>query len=169
MYVSQNRFASVDDHPYPANITDYIDSIADTIGAESDWELVSGDVFNNFAATGDWMRNYAPQLATVVNAGVRTLIYCGDADFVLNYVGLEAMLDNLDNEFSDDWDSQDLAPYAVNGQETGLYKNAGTLSYLRVYGAGHEVPAYQWGDLEVGEAAFQMFSQIMLNESLSST
>ena len=81
----------------------------------------------------------------------------------------------------------------MNGQVTGQYKNAGTFSYLRIYGAGHEVPAYkvccifsfcllflfflraeaddlrQFGKLAYGEAAAQFFMQIMRNESLSST
>ena len=35
--------------------------------------------------------------------------------------------------------------------------------------SGHEVPAYTHGSLAVGQAAFQMFSQIMSNNSLSST
>lgn len=35
--------------------------------------------------------------------------------------------------------------------------------------SGHEVPAYTHGTLAVGEAAFQMYSQIMGNSSLSST
>ncbi len=36
-------------------------------------------------------------------------------------------------------------------------------------GSGHEVPAYTHGSLSVGEAALQMFSQIMSNSSLVST
>lgn len=35
--------------------------------------------------------------------------------------------------------------------------------------SGHEVPAYAHGTLGVGEAAFQMYSQIMRNQSLAST
>jgi hypothetical protein len=42
-------------------------------------------------------------------------------------------------------------------------------SYVRIYGAGHEVPAYQNGTLAVGEAAFQIFSQTMNNQSVTST
>jgi hypothetical protein len=31
-------------------------------------------------------------LEVVINAGARTVIYDGDADFILNYIGAEAML-----------------------------------------------------------------------------
>ena len=34
---------------------------------------------------------------------------------------------------------------------------------------GHEVPAYKYGSLSAGEAALQMFSQIMSGQGLSST
>ena len=35
--------------------------------------------------------------------------------------------------------------------------------------SGHEVPAYKHGNLTTGEHALQFFSQIMSNQSLSST
>ena len=59
--------------------------------------------------------------------------------------------------------------YNVRGRPAGIYKNAGKFSYLRVYGAGHEVPAYKWRGLRRGEAALQMFDQIMSDHGLSST
>lgn len=33
--------------------------------------------------------------------------------------------------------------YTVNGVTAGQFKEAGTFSYVRIYGAGHEVPAYK--------------------------
>ena len=60
-------------------------------------------------------------------------------------------------------------PYTVRGQVAGQYRNAGAFSYLRVYGAGHEVPAYTIGSLGVGEAALQMFDQVMGMGPLVST
>jgi carboxypeptidase C (cathepsin A) len=50
------------------------------------------DVYNQFSASGDWMRSSLPDLETVINSGVRTVIYDGDADFILNYIGVEAMV-----------------------------------------------------------------------------
>ena len=57
----------------------------------------------------------------------------------------------------------------MNGTNAGIFKNAGTFSYARIFGAGHEVPAYKYGNLDYGQAAAQFFSQIMSNSSLSST
>ena len=41
------------------------------IGAETTWQETNTQVYNNFASTGDWMHNSAPDLETVINAGVR--------------------------------------------------------------------------------------------------
>ena len=36
-----------------------------------------------------------------------------------------------------------LSPYTVNGVHAGDFKNVGNLSFLKVFGAGHEVPYYR--------------------------
>ena len=151
------------------------------------------DIYDQFAASGDWMRSSRPNLEAVINAGVRTIIYAGDADFIVNYMGVEAMVRpsrafsslsyvsctdlvvfllqvaSLTTKFSAEFASQNFTTYMVNGKPAGLYKNAGTFSYLRFFGAGHEVPAYLWRDVPRGVAALQMFTQIMSGHQLSST
>ncbi|KAI0065290.1 alpha/beta-hydrolase [Artomyces pyxidatus] len=156
---------------YPPDLTSYLTSSAVTskIGSQSTWQETSDDVYNNFAQTGDWMRSSLPHLETVINSGVRTIVYDGDADFILNFNGVEAMVASLQTDFSAEFAQQSFANYTVNGQVAGLYKNAGTFSYVRFYGAGHEVPAYQWGSIPRGAAALQMFTQIMSNQSLTPT
>ncbi|KAF8636217.1 hypothetical protein AX17_003703 [Amanita inopinata Kibby_2008] len=155
--------------PYPPSITSYINSIASQVGAQGTWQEVSNNVYNNFAATGDWMRNSAPDLETVIKAGVRTIIYDGDADYILNFDGVEAMVDALQTQVTGLYQKQRFQTYTVQGQTAGQYKNAGTFSYIRIYGAGHEVPAYEYGQLQRGQAAAQIFTQIMSNQSLKST
>ncbi|KAI1797598.1 serine carboxypeptidase [Ganoderma leucocontextum] len=156
---------------YPPDLAPYLasTSLMSKIGAESQWVMSSDDVYLNFADSGDWMRNSRPLLESVIDAGVRTIIYDGDVDYILNYFGVEAMVDALQTKFTAEYAKQQFANYTVAGQVTGIYKNAGTFSYVRIYGAGHEVPAYTHGTLDVGQAAFQMFSQIMSNSSLSPT
>jgi carboxypeptidase C (cathepsin A) len=153
-------------------------------------------VYAQFAATGDWMRSSLSELEMVINSGVRTVIYDGDADYICNYMGVEAMVrppcfllphtptllltfvmtpsmhaqsSSLNTRFSALFAKQNFATYNVHGKPAGLYKNAGTFSYLRVFGAGHEVPAYLWRGVPRGAAALQMFTQIMSGHPLSST
>ncbi|KAG6861354.1 hypothetical protein C0995_001087 [Termitomyces sp. Mi166 len=139
--------------PYPPDITNYLNSISPKIGAETKWTETNTDVYSSFASTGDWMRNSRPALESVIDAGVRTIIFDGDADYILNYVGVEAM--------------QEFATWNVAGQPAGQYKEAGPFSYLRVFGAGHEVSAYKHGTLETGQAAAQMFTTVMAGQTLS--
>lgn len=58
-------------------------------------EETNDQVYSNFASTGDWMLNSAPDLEAVINAGVRTVIYDGDADYILNFMGVEMMVSYL--------------------------------------------------------------------------
>ncbi|KAI0662827.1 serine carboxypeptidase [Cubamyces menziesii] len=157
--------------PYPPDLTNYLNnkSLMTKIGAESEWEETNDQVYENFAETGDWMHNSRPNLETVINAGVRTIVYDGDADYILNFHGVEAMVDALQTQFSAEYAKQAFSNFTVQGQNAGLFKNAGTFSYVRIFGAGHEVPAYEYGSLSRGEAALQMFSQIMSNQSLHAT
>ena len=180
--------------PYPPALEPYLHSSAVTskIGSHSTWVKGNTDIYDQFAATGDWMRSSSPNLEAVINAGVRTVIYAGDADFIVNYMGVEALVrtseafsfpygpctdpvafflqaSSLNTRFSAEFASQHFATYTVNGKPVGLYKNAGTFSYLRVFGAGHEVPAYLWRGVPRGAAALQMFTQIMSGHQLSST
>lgn len=164
--------ASSDD-PYPPDITNYLTNttLMSIIGAESTWQETNLDVYSNFAATGDWMHDSAPDLAAVVNAGVRTVIYDGDADYICNYMGFEAMVNNLQTEFSSEFAAQSFTNYTVDGKSAGLFKNAGTFSYIRVFASGHEVPAYNNTavGLAKGQAASQFFEQAMRGEPLCST
>lgn len=71
--------------------------------------------------------------------------------------------------YSAKYATRSFRTYNVRGHPAGVYKNAGKFSYLRVFGAGHEVPAYKWWGIHRGEAALQMFEQIMSDHHLSST
>ncbi|KAH9853362.1 serine carboxypeptidase [Lenzites betulinus] len=157
--------------PYPPALDTYLGSktLMKQIGAESTWQETNDDVYSNFAATGDWMHNSRPNLEKVINAGVRTIVYDGDADYILNFHGVEAMVDALQTQFTAQYAKQAFSSFTVRGQAAGMFKNAGTFSYVRIFGAGHEVPAYKHATLTTGEAALQMFKQIMSNNSLSAT
>ena len=54
--------------------------------------MSNDDVANDFALTGDMIRSSLSKLEMVINAGVRTVLYDGDADYLCNYMGFEAMV-----------------------------------------------------------------------------
>jgi carboxypeptidase C (cathepsin A) len=59
--------------------------------------------------------------------------------------------------------SAPLNSFTVGGKKYGEFKTSGNLSWLRVYGAGHEVPAYQ------PEAALAAFIATMSKKPISSS
>ncbi|KAG8733178.1 hypothetical protein FRC11_008104 [Ceratobasidium sp. 423] len=158
-------------NPYPYNPTALLrnTTFMAQIGALSTWQAVSYEVYYNFAGTGDWMRESRSDLEKVINVGVRTLILAGDADYICNYMGVEATVNALQTKFTSEYQRQNWGNWTVSGHPAGLYKNAGTFSYLRVYEAGHEVPAYGTDKLEVGQAALEYFIQAMQGRPISST
>ena len=82
--------------PYPPDLElgSYLNSSAVTskIGSQSTWVKINNNVYAQFAATGDMTRSSLPDLEMVINSGVRTVVYDGDADYILNYIGVEAMV-----------------------------------------------------------------------------
>jgi hypothetical protein len=82
---------------------------------------------------------------------------------------LHVQVASLNTVYSPLYAVQNFSTYNVKSKPAGLYKNAGNFSYLRVTGAGHEVPAYLWRSVPRGAAALQMFTQIMSGKPLSST
>ena len=80
--------------PYPPPLEPYLHDPAVTskIGSKTTWQETNPSIYYQFAASGDWMRSTRPALEEVINADVRTVIYAGDADYIVNYKGVEAMV-----------------------------------------------------------------------------
>ena len=80
--------------PYPPVLEPYLHNPAVTskIGSMVTWLETNFRVYDQFGLTGDLMRSALPALEEVINADVRTVIYAGDADYIVNYKGVEAMV-----------------------------------------------------------------------------
>ncbi|KAF8758883.1 serine carboxypeptidase [Rhizoctonia solani] len=172
-------------NPYPYNPTALLQNTTfmAQIGALSTWQAVSYDVYYNFAGNGDWMRSSSPDLEKVINAGVINCIpwtaiilltptigsYFGLGRRCGLYLQLHGVEATITDKFTSEFQQQGWSNWTVSGYPAGVYKNAGTFSYLRVYDAGHEVPAYGTDKLEVGQAALEYFVQVMQGKSISST
>jgi len=84
-------------------------------------------------------------------------------DWICNTAGVQAVIAQIQFAESTQFNSAPLVPYNVNGVQAGTFKTAGNLSFLNVFRAGHEVPAYQ------PIAALQAFTQTLSQKALSST
>ena len=106
------------------------------VDSSQDWDVtrqaVQGVAADHPGIRLDYLQATTPSSATQRNQGVEQAI--GD---------IVVMIDD-DSFLYPDYVERILAVYAADadGVVAGVYKNAGPLSYLRVYGAGHLVPAY---------------------------
>lgn len=98
-----------------------------------------------------------------MQSNLTTLIWAGDADWICNWFGVLAATESIEFSGAAEFRSKEEADYTVDGKPAGKYKTVDNLSWLRVYGAGHEVPYY------TPELSLQVFRQLMGGKSISST
>lgn len=159
------REPSNDPYP-PKTYSTYLQrsDIQKAIGAKQTYQECPNGPYNKFSATGDDSRSTLAALSSVVASGsVTVLMWAGDADFICNWYGNLASANAVKYSGQSTFGSVSLQPYTVGGQEVGTFKTQGKLSFLRVYGAGHEVPYYQ------PTVALQAFKQTMQKQAISST
>ena len=91
------------------------------------------------------------------------IVWAGDADWICNWFGGLAAANAVTYAGTSAFNAAALTSYTVGGAAAGTFKNVKNFSFLRVFGAGHEVPYYQ------PIAALQVFKQTMQQQALSST
>lgn len=94
----------------------------------------------------DWMHDFSPFVADLVNSGIPALIYAGDVDFICNYLGNRAWTLGLDwdhkLEFNDAEDKE-WGDIGEDGKGNALARTSNGFTFLQVYDAGHMVPSDQ--------------------------
>ncbi|ORZ23501.1 Alpha/Beta hydrolase protein [Absidia repens] len=129
----------------PPTYRDYLNrnTTKGLIGAVGTYHECSDEVFDRFFLTGDGIRNTDTQVAGLLDNGIKVLIYAGDADYICSWYGNYAWLEELAFNGREDYQSQSMQPWMVDGIEAGQIQSGGNLTFIRVYEAGHEVPYYQ--------------------------
>ena len=105
---------------------------------DKDFEGCNFDINRNFLFTGDWMRpDFVKDVKFLIDSEVPVLIYAGDKDFICNWLGNLEWTNVFEYPDHEEYSSKALAPWYVDETEVGQYKNAGLLTFLRIYDAGH--------------------------------
>ena len=139
-------------HPYedPTPPTYFIDflntaSTQNALGVNINYTSDSSSlVGRGFSSTGDFVYPFFKEdLETLLDAGVRVALYYGDADYICNWFGGEAVSLALNYTNSAEFRATGYEPFCVDDVEYGEVRQYGQLSFLRMYESGHEVPFYQ--------------------------
>jgi len=83
------------------------------------------------------MKSSVPDLRKATSADIRTLLYNGDADYVVNYVGIESSMSKLRTKNRKRIVGFRFVDYVVDGVIGGRYQSVENFHYVRVFGAGH--------------------------------
>lgn len=138
-------------HPYddptpPDYFIDYLNQaeVQDAIGVDLNYTDYGALVGEGFGDTGDFVYNqFLPDLEMILNNGVRVALYYGDADYICNWFGGQAISLALNYTHSAQFAAANYSAFTVDGVEYGEVRQAGNFSFLRMYESGHEVPFYQ--------------------------
>ncbi|KAL8323934.1 hypothetical protein RB597_008792 [Gaeumannomyces tritici] len=136
------------------------------IGARQRYDECPDKPYMAMYNSGDDSRSFLGRLSTVVQRGTNVLIWAGDADWICNWMGNLEVADMVSHAKADEFKNTTVSSYTVGGKQYGEFKTAGSLSWLRVFDAGHEVPFYQ---AEVSLQAFKQIMQSALIEILAKT
>ncbi|KAG5461952.1 MAG: putative serine carboxypeptidase [Olpidium bornovanus] len=96
------------------------------------------------------MRAYVRQVPVILAAGIRVLIYAGDADFIWTL--------ELEWPGQDEFNAAEDKAWPDEKRSLGELRTHSNFSYLRVYRAGHMVP------MDQPEAALTMINRWIKNK-----
>lgn len=103
----------------------------------------------------DWMRNLEVGIPSLLEDGIKVLVYAGEEDLICNWLGnfwwVRDMVWSGKNEFG----ASPTTPFLVDGEEAGMLQSHGPLAFLKVKEAGHMVP------MDQPKAALQMLKDWM--------
>uniref|UniRef100_A0A7S2V6R2 Carboxypeptidase n=1 Tax=Fibrocapsa japonica TaxID=94617 RepID=A0A7S2V6R2_9STRA len=105
------------------------------------WEECDNQVNADFS--NDWMKTFHQLLAPMLEAGVRALLYSGDCDYICNWMGNKAWVQELNWSGREAFNQAEDRDWVVGGQKKGLVRTHGPLTFMQVFEAGHMVPMDQ--------------------------
>lgn len=136
-----------DDPTPPDYLLDFLNlaSTQEALGVDTNYSSYSNsDIYYAFQQTGDFVYlNFLEDLEQLLNSSVRVTLVYGDADYICNWFGGEAVSLAAQWTYSEEFNAAGYTPFLVDGVEYGETREYGNFSFTRIYEAGHEVPYYQ--------------------------
>jgi carboxypeptidase C (cathepsin A) len=159
----------MDPSPFPSlAYMEYLNTaqVMQAIGTSINYTDSSSLVNGAFAFTGDMLRDsQLPALSRLLQRGIRVALLYGDADYICNWQGGEAVslaLGSMLPLYASKFLNAGYADIVVNSSYIGgAVRQFGNLSFARIYDSGHLIPAYQ------PETAFTIFTRIIQGTALA--
>ncbi|CAK9182814.1 unnamed protein product [Ilex paraguariensis] len=117
-------------------------SVRNALGV-GDIEFVSCSSTVYDAMIMDWMRNLEVGIPSLLEDGIKLLVYAGEYDLICNWLGNSRWVHAMEWTGQKEFVGAPSVPFSVDGAEAGLMKNHGPLTFLKVHDAGHMVPMDQ--------------------------
>ncbi|ETN42933.1 uncharacterized protein HMPREF1541_02091 [Cyphellophora europaea CBS 101466] len=138
-------------HPYddptpPDYFVDFLnlESTQAALGVDTNYSTSNTEVYYAFQQTGDFVYpNFLEDLEHILNNSVRVSLIYGDADYICNWFGGEAVSLAAQYTHTAEFNAAGYTPMLVDGVEYGETREYGNFSFTRIYESGHEVPYYQ--------------------------
>jgi carboxypeptidase C (cathepsin A) len=118
--------------------------VQDALGVNLNYTPANNEVYYAFQQAGDIVYPTALlALEDLLEKGVRVALYAGDADYICNWFGGEAVSLTVNYTHAEQFRNSGYAPFEIDGAEYGEVRQYGNFSFLRIYESGHQVPYFQ--------------------------
>ncbi|QCE13222.1 cathepsin A [Vigna unguiculata] len=119
------------------------------VGGDLKFVSCSSTVYN--AMLQDWMKNLEVGIPTLLEEGIKVLVYAGEKDLICNWLGNSRWVHAMQWSGQKAFGTSPTVKFVVDGVDAGSLNSYGPLSFLKVYEAGHLVP------MDQPKAALEMF------------
>merc|ERR1719401_1894551 len=83
------------------------------------WQPCSDDVSKDFVNSGDFFWNLMPQVTQLLDAGVGVLVYNGDDDYMVDWIGSKTWMAELLWPFRNQWLTTPEESFKLHGRNRG--------------------------------------------------
>ena len=105
----------------------------------SNFSACNNRVNIDFAINMDQYRPTQHYIAALLERNIKVLIYVGKYDWICNHVGNEAWTLALEWSGHEEFSTQSLREWKVDGKSVGMTRSAKGLTFATIDGAGHMV------------------------------
>ncbi|KAI1841055.1 hypothetical protein JX266_012713 [Neoarthrinium moseri] len=148
----------------PSFWIDYVNTafVQNALGVNLNYTSASSEqVSEGFVLSGDWAYSKLSDLEELLDRGVKVALINGDADYLANWMGGEAISLAANYTHSAGFRAANYEPLVVDGTKYGETREFGQFSFTKVYEAGHDVPFYQ------PVATLELFKRVLGNLVIS--